>query len=133
VATAVTRRLGADTGATKSDLLDAVYLHRSRSYRCRFWGCWRRCRNLSPDGEASSGRTAVTVHGSRDRKDLAELTTMLPVGLPAIAPFEHWRTVLADKPSVPTLYKRPSRPLYRDAGDALAPGFGATRAAGMSR
>jgi hypothetical protein len=36
-----------------------------------------------------------------------ELTTMLPVGLPAIAPFEHWGAALADKPSVVTLYERP--------------------------
>ena len=34
-------------------------------------------------------------HGSGNRKDLAELATMLPVGLPAIAPFEHWRIALA--------------------------------------
>ena len=79
------------------------------------------------EGEASQLFTVAETERIRP-----ELTTMLPVGLPAIAPFEHWRTVLADKPSVPTLYKRPSRPLYRDAGDALAPGFGATRAAGMS-
>ena len=36
-----------------------------------------------------------------------ELTTMLPVGLPAIAPFEHWGAALADKPGVVTLYQRP--------------------------
>jgi hypothetical protein len=36
-----------------------------------------------------------------------ELTTMLTVGLPAIAPFEHWGAALADKPSVVTLYERP--------------------------
>jgi hypothetical protein len=36
-----------------------------------------------------------------------ELTTMLPVGLPAIAPFEHWGAALADKPGVVTLYERP--------------------------
>jgi hypothetical protein len=36
-----------------------------------------------------------------------ELTTMLSVGLPAIAPFEHWGAALADKPGVVTLYERP--------------------------
>jgi hypothetical protein len=36
-----------------------------------------------------------------------ELTTMLPVGLPVIAPFEHWGAALADKPGVVTLYERP--------------------------
>jgi hypothetical protein len=36
-----------------------------------------------------------------------ELTTMLPVGLPAIAPFERWGAALADKPGVVTLYERP--------------------------
>ena len=36
-----------------------------------------------------------------------ELTMMLPVGLPAIAPFEHWGAALADKPGVVTLYERP--------------------------
>jgi hypothetical protein len=36
-----------------------------------------------------------------------ELTKMLPVGLPAIAPFEHWGAALADKPGVVTLYERP--------------------------
>jgi hypothetical protein len=36
-----------------------------------------------------------------------ELTTMLPVGLPGIAPFEHWGAALADKPGVVTLYERP--------------------------
>jgi hypothetical protein len=36
-----------------------------------------------------------------------ELTTMLPVGLPAIAPFEHWGAVLAEKPGVVMLYERP--------------------------
>jgi hypothetical protein len=36
-----------------------------------------------------------------------ELTTMLPVGLPTIAPFEHWGAALADTPGVVTLYERP--------------------------
>jgi hypothetical protein len=36
-----------------------------------------------------------------------ELTMVLPVGLPAIAPFEHWGAALADKPGVVTLYERP--------------------------
>jgi len=35
-----------------------------------------------------------------------ELTTMLSVGLPTIAPFEHWGAALADKPGVVTLYER---------------------------
>ena len=37
-----------------------------------------------------------------------ELTTMLSVGLPAIAPFEHWGAALADKPGVVALYERPA-------------------------
>lgn len=37
-----------------------------------------------------------------------ELTTMLPVGLPAIAPFEDWGAALADKPGVVMLYERPA-------------------------
>lgn len=35
-----------------------------------------------------------------------ELTTMLPVGLPAIAPFEHWGAALVATPGVVTLYER---------------------------
>lgn len=37
----------------------------------------------------------------------SELTTMLPIGLPTIAPFEQWGAALADKPGVVTLYERP--------------------------
>jgi hypothetical protein len=37
-----------------------------------------------------------------------ELTMMLPVGLPAIAPFEHLGAALADKPGVVALYERPA-------------------------
>jgi hypothetical protein len=37
-----------------------------------------------------------------------ELTAMLPIGLPAIEPFERWGAALADKPGVVTLYERPA-------------------------
>lgn len=37
----------------------------------------------------------------------SELTAMLPIGLPAIEPFERWGVALAAEPGIVTLYDRP--------------------------
>jgi len=80
---------------------------------------------LALDVEGGDASRLLTV--AETERISPELTTMLPVGLRAIAPFQHWGAALADKPSVLTLYNRRSRPLHRDAGHCL----GAIRAAGI--
>ncbi len=55
------------------------------------------------DGEASRLFTVAETE-----RIWPELTTMLPVGLPTIAPFEHWGAALADQSGIVTLYERPA-------------------------
>ena len=46
---------------------------------------------------------------SETEKIWPELTRMLPIGLPAIDPFERWGAALVDKAGVITLYERPAQ------------------------
>jgi hypothetical protein len=59
---------------------------------------------LALDVDDGNTKTLITV--AETERIWPELTTMLPVGLPAIAPFEHWGAALAQKPGVVTLYER---------------------------
>ena len=58
--------------------------------------------------DVDDGNTSRLFTVAETERIWPELTTMLPVGLPAIAPFEHWGAALADKPGVVTLYERPA-------------------------
>jgi len=56
--------------------------------------------------DVDDGNTSRLITVAETERIWPELTTMLPVGLPAIAPFEHWGAALAEKPGVVTLYER---------------------------
>ena len=56
--------------------------------------------------DVDDGNTSRLITVAETERIWPELTTMLPVGLPAIAPFEHWGAALAQKPGVVTLYER---------------------------
>ncbi|WP_457355694.1 hypothetical protein [Sphingomonas sp. UYP23] len=58
--------------------------------------------------EVDDGDTSRLFTVAETERIWPELTAILPVGLPAVAPFEHWGAALADKPGVVTLYERPA-------------------------
>jgi hypothetical protein len=60
---------------------------------------------LALDVDEGNASRLITV--AEIEKIWPDLTTMLPVGLPTIVPFEHWGAALVDKPGVVTLYERP--------------------------
>jgi len=58
--------------------------------------------------EVDDGDTSRLFTVAETERIWTELTAILPVGLPAVAPFEHWGAALADKPGVVMLYERPA-------------------------
>lgn len=58
--------------------------------------------------EVDDGDTSRLFTVAETERIWPELTAILPVGLPAVAPFEDWGAALANKPGVVTLYERPS-------------------------
>ena len=56
--------------------------------------------------DVDDGNTSRLITVAETERIWPELTMMLPVGLPAIAPFEHWGAALAQKSGVVTLYER---------------------------
>jgi hypothetical protein len=61
---------------------------------------------LAISGRVDDGDASKLFTVAETERIWPELTTMLPVGLPVITPFEHWGAALADKPGIVTLYER---------------------------
>lgn len=58
--------------------------------------------------EVDDGDTSRLFTVAETKRIWTKLTAILPVGAPAVTPFEHWGAALADKPGVVMLYERPA-------------------------